>query len=77
MTFRRAWIALGLGEDAENSLCARNTRKTEFMEAVCVELKRDVLVGAVGIETTSTQIRLVPSTRCSHLLRPTGTNGTK
>jgi hypothetical protein len=52
-TFRRAWIAVGLGEDAENSLCTRNTGKTKFMEAVCVDLKRDVLLAAVGIETTS------------------------
>src|SRR6267142_4555727 len=34
------------------------------------------LVGAVGIETTSTKIRLLPSMRCSRLPQPTGTNGT-
>jgi hypothetical protein len=34
------------------------------------------LVGAVGIERTSYQIRLVPSMRCSHRRLPTGTNGT-
>jgi hypothetical protein len=37
---------------------------------------KKMLVGAVGIERTSYQIRLVPSVRCSHRRLPTGTNGT-
>src|ERR1700726_868163 len=34
------------------------------------------LVGAVGVERTANDIRLVPSMRCSHRRLPTGTNGT-
>jgi hypothetical protein len=34
------------------------------------------LVGAVGIERTTQEIRLAPPMRCSHRRLPTGTNGT-